>query len=378
MRVGVPVSFLLASPIGVIWILKEQVESSQVKSSQVSRNARRRAQGGKEKNMYVHTKFNDCTTCRCLWEHVAASIWMNQKCGKVGNKPPHRTAFLATISNLTYFRRPREHFVFFFSRAFVTAECSVARTVFFFFSAPFSRRRSLVDDCFTGQSPGSAISIPAAPDVHEGLGQIQVPALSTMNFSSRTRCFCESWLEHVGTNDASHFYTSGSRMCIGEGQFQAGLLTKGLGVGCSGGGWWLQRGSHWWRGRCPQGCDSLIRLGQGEMLRRHAWPRAWAWRSNGGSGRWWGSGAEGLFFILHADSAANHWLQLSAATHQFRSPNYGHENETGAWSHLLGGRPLLLDGADGKLCTQSSKGNPNNGCSNPKYWLETILVANRH
>ena len=35
-------------------------------------------------------------------------------------------------------------------------------TVFFFFSpAPFSRRRSRVDDCFTGQSPGNAISIPA-------------------------------------------------------------------------------------------------------------------------------------------------------------------------------------------------------------------------
>ena len=36
----------------------------------------------------------------------------------------------------------------------------------------------------------------------------------------------------------------GSRMCIGEGQVQAGLLTSGLGVGCSGVGWWLQRGSH--------------------------------------------------------------------------------------------------------------------------------------
>ena len=50
------------------------------------------------------------------------------------------------------------------------------RVVIFFFSAPFSRRRSLVDDCFTGQSPGSAISIPVAPDVHEGLGQIQASA----------------------------------------------------------------------------------------------------------------------------------------------------------------------------------------------------------
>ena len=46
----------------------------------------------------------------------------------------------------------------------------------FIFFSPFSRTRSLVDDCFTGQSPGSAISIPAAPDVHEGLGQIQASA----------------------------------------------------------------------------------------------------------------------------------------------------------------------------------------------------------
>ena len=47
---------------------------------------------------------------------------------------------------------------------------------FFFPPAPFFRRRSQVDDCFTGQSPGNAISIPAAPDVHEGLGQIQASA----------------------------------------------------------------------------------------------------------------------------------------------------------------------------------------------------------
>ena len=30
-----------------------------------------------------------------------------------------------------------------------------------------------MDDCFIGQFPGPAICIPAAPDVHEGLGQIQ-------------------------------------------------------------------------------------------------------------------------------------------------------------------------------------------------------------
>ena len=35
----------------------------------------------------------------------------------------------------------------------------------FFSHAPFSRSSSVVKDCFTGQSPGKAISIPAAPDV---------------------------------------------------------------------------------------------------------------------------------------------------------------------------------------------------------------------
>ena len=58
----------------------------------------------------------------------------------------------------------------------MNTDTPVRARAIFFFSAPFSRRRSLVDDCFTGQSPGSAISIPAAPDVHEGLGQIQASA----------------------------------------------------------------------------------------------------------------------------------------------------------------------------------------------------------
>ena len=48
--------------------------------------------------------------------------------------------------------------------------------VFFFLPPPFFRRRSQVDDCFTGQSPGNAVSIPAAPDVHEWLGEIQASA----------------------------------------------------------------------------------------------------------------------------------------------------------------------------------------------------------
>ena len=33
-----------------------------------------------------------------------------------------------------------------------------------------------MDDCCTGQPAGSAISIPAAPDVHEGRGEIQASA----------------------------------------------------------------------------------------------------------------------------------------------------------------------------------------------------------
>ena len=123
---------------------------------------------------------------------------------------------------------------------------------FFFFSPRlFDRRTFSSKDCFTGQSPGMG-------------------------------------------HDASHLYTGGSRMCIGEGQVQAGPLTKGLEVCCSEGGWGLQRGSHWWKGYCLQGCGSRIGLGQGGMLQRHAWPHAWAWRSSGGSRRWWGSGAEGL------------------------------------------------------------------------------------
>ena len=56
-------------------------------------------------------------------------------------------------------------------RTFVSdGNCVALRCVihvfFFFFPRSFFSQRSLVDDCFTGQSPGSAISIPAAPDVH--------------------------------------------------------------------------------------------------------------------------------------------------------------------------------------------------------------------
>ena len=41
----------------------------------------------------------------------------------------------------------------------------VTKGRFFFLRAPFCRSKSVVKDCFTGQSPGKAISIPAAPDV---------------------------------------------------------------------------------------------------------------------------------------------------------------------------------------------------------------------
>ena len=52
-----------------------------------------------------------------------------------------------------------------------------AYVLFIFFLARFSRRKSLVDDCFIGHFPGLAICIPAAPDVHEGLGQIQASTM---------------------------------------------------------------------------------------------------------------------------------------------------------------------------------------------------------
>ena len=48
--------------------------------------------------------------------------------------------------------------------------------LFCFSPAPFSRRRCIVDHCFAGHQPGNAIAVPAAPDVHEGLGQIQASA----------------------------------------------------------------------------------------------------------------------------------------------------------------------------------------------------------
>ena len=83
-------------------------------------------------------------------------------------------------------------------------------------------------------------------------------------------------------------------------------------------------------------------------------------------------------YFTNAASAANHWLQFWAATHQFRSPKCVHENEASAWSHLLGGWPLLLDGADGKLCTQSSKGIQATAVAAQENWLETILVAKRY
>ena len=62
-----------------------------IKSSQVSPNARGRAQckggGGKEKYMYVHT--NDCTICRRLSENVVATFTWSRNVGKVGSKASH-------------------------------------------------------------------------------------------------------------------------------------------------------------------------------------------------------------------------------------------------------------------------------------------------
>lgn len=55
-------------------------------------------------------------------------------------------------------------------------------------------------------------------------------------------------------------------------------------------------------------------------------------------------------FFTNADPAA--------ATSQFPSPKYAHESEAGACSRLMGGRPPLLAGTDGKLCTQTAKDIP--------------------
>ena len=63
---------------------------SSSKSSQVSPNARRRAQckggGGKEKHRYVHT--NDCTICRRLSENVVAAFTWSRNVGKSEEKHP--------------------------------------------------------------------------------------------------------------------------------------------------------------------------------------------------------------------------------------------------------------------------------------------------
>ena len=68
----------------------EQPVSLQNKSSQVSPNARRRAQckggGGKEKSIYVHT--DDCTICRRLSENVVAAFTWNRNLGKSEAKHP--------------------------------------------------------------------------------------------------------------------------------------------------------------------------------------------------------------------------------------------------------------------------------------------------
>ena len=55
--------------------------------------------------------------------------------------------------------------------------------VFFFFRVPFSRRKSVAEDFFTGQFPGKAISIPAAPDVpsKSPVGDISVVTLKRID-----------------------------------------------------------------------------------------------------------------------------------------------------------------------------------------------------
>ena len=55
---------------------------------------------------------------------------------------------------------PSEHF-----QHFRVLRRQAVEQHFFFFAHLFSRSKSVLKDCFTGQSPGKAISIPAAPDV---------------------------------------------------------------------------------------------------------------------------------------------------------------------------------------------------------------------
>ena len=62
-------------------------------------------------------------------------------------------------------------------------------------------------------------------------------------------------------------------------------------------------------------------------------------------------------YFTHADSAANlfFWLQLWAATHQFRSPKYVHENER-VPDPTFWAVGLCFWMARMESCTQSSKG----------------------
>ena len=76
-------------------------------------------------------------------------------------------------------------------------------------------------------------------------------------------------------------------------------------------------------------------------------------------------------YFTNADFAANLWSQLRAACNQFRWPKYAEEND-------LGGRPLFLDGADGKFCTQSSQGIQAMGVVAHKNRFEGILTAKRN
>ena len=90
------------------------VSGHQVKSSQVSPNARRRAQckggGGKEKNIY-NKKCQTLYNLQASLTERRRNNYMEQKSKKHGKRESHRAAFLATISQLSSLV-PAKHFQF--------------------------------------------------------------------------------------------------------------------------------------------------------------------------------------------------------------------------------------------------------------------------
>ena len=93
--------------------------------------------------------------------------------------------------------------------------------------------------------------------------------------------------------------------------------------------------------KTSRGCGSQIGLGQGGMLRRHAWPHAWAWRSSGGSRHWWGSGAEGrgasraLVWARSLKKAAASSLQRPPASIRKTTRRHRRSRRSSGWVRSL-------------------------------------------